>query len=700
MGRNGSYQLNVPTLSGGVNASADPTMIADNELAAVQNLRWKNGVLRKRQAVRTVDLAPFEEIAVARTLPLHVTADGILSHPIDVDGELSTIIHSGAQYGTPTTTGACSERVRVISLDGEVKATYQLPKDYQVQDAAFAPCDKAKYGCSFLMYRGNRVFKPDDTTGMMVAVPDNELYAPLVMINGKSTVNEGDAENGVTDGVMYEGFNLLTRRYRARFTTQGGNGKECFKLPTALKSGSSVEIELVTASGTVTFAGEVGKAVETESYKVDAKTDGKVFVYPCPPKSLVADNLTITATAAAASEESVAGATLATWFGGTQNKLGGTRLFLSGFAGDKAKVMWSDVGNPLYFPENNYMFVGDLSQRVTALEKQGAMLVIFKERELYYTTYVQGEIDADSVANGTNVDVTAAQAYFPLTQLSPYIGCDAPHSIAVCHDRLVWLCADGRVYTLAEGSQYSERNVREIGQKIHPLTALHSKEHLTRASAMDYDGCYTVLIGNTAYSFDYSDSGFAAATSYYSGERAARSIAWYVHRFEAFASYETLRLVSDGAYRAILISTQTRTAAFTHIRMLYRFVDEARDNHANIMVSGMDGSDEELALNTSITDHPVSASLTTKAYDFGDIRRFKRIAALFLAAEGEDIRLRFVADGEASAALRSVGVNGQGGRLVLPGVKRCRTFAVKLETDAPLKLLGLRLQYTPFGTVR
>ena len=214
----------------------------------------------------------------------------------------------------------------------------------------------------------------------------------------------------------------------------------------------------------------------------------------------------MTAVSAQSSSDSTAEATLAAWFGGTQNKLGGTRLFLSGFTKDKAKVMWSDVGNPLYFPENNYMYVGDLSQRVTALEKQSSMLVVFKERELFYTTYVQGSIEAEEVSQGLNVDVTVSQAYFPLTQLSPYIGCDAPGSIAVCRDRLVWMCRDGRVYTLVEGSVYSERNVREIGQKVHPLMMAHTNKERTAASAMDHDGQYVLLIGNTAYSFDYSES--------------------------------------------------------------------------------------------------------------------------------------------------------------------------------------------------
>jgi len=677
--------LTVPKLSGGVNASVDPTMIEDNELASAQNVRWKNGTLTKRQAVRAVGTTPFNEIQGDPQLSLTGTADSVLSHPMDIGGELCTLVHSGVRYGDSLT----RESVQVISLGGEVKATYRV-MDRHVQNAVFVPCDPTTYGCPFLMIRGCAVFKPDENTGAMVAVPDEELYAPLVMINGKSAVNAAAEDaSAMANGVMYEGFNLLTRRYRARFTTQGGSGCEVFKMPTPLASGTTVSVDIVTSQGELFLQGKVGETVANGSYQLCVQPDGAVQMYPCPPASLVSDNLTVTATAAHTTVSQMeGGATLGVWFGGTQNKLGGTRLFLAGFAGEKAKVMWSDVNNPLYFPENNYMFVGDLAQRVTALEKQGDMLVIFKEREVYYTTYVQGEVDADSVANGTNVDVTVRGAHFPLTQLSPYIGCDAPASLAVCRDRLVWICTDGRVYTLVEGSPYSERNVRDIGRKIYPLTSAHDKALLKRASAMDYDGCYTVMIGNTAYSFNYSDSGMDAGR-----------MAWYVYRFTAFAPYETLRLVSDGMHKAILISTQARTQLYSYIRMLYRFTEEAKDSHADIVVTGADGN-SPLALKTTVTDAAISACLTTKTFDFGDIRCFKRIGALFLSADAEELTVRFTADGREAVAVHRLCADGRGGQLLLPCVKRCRTFSMTITSETAFGLRGMRVQYTTFGTVR
>ena len=107
-----------------------------------------------------------------------------------------------------------------------------------------------------------------------------------------------------------------------------------------------------------------------------------------------------------------------------------------------------DVDNPLYFPENNYAYVGDSSQAATAFGKQSDMLVIFHSREMYYATYVAGgDFTAQDVIDGKIVDVTAYMAKFPITQINGEIGCDCPRTVQLCNNRLAWATSDGRVYT-------------------------------------------------------------------------------------------------------------------------------------------------------------------------------------------------------------------------------------------------------------
>lgn len=718
MGRGGDYRLNIPALSGGLNVGNDPTLIEDNELVDTRNLRWKDGALVTRKALRAVGNAPLSSLDGNTDYAMGDAFESITPHPFEIDGEMCVVVVDQVNFINSETGNATSNRraLRVVTLDGVVKRTYQIYGQggniNTLHPLVVVPCDKEAYNCDFLVYHGRYIYRPDDTTGEIAVLGNDELYAPLVMVNGHSYAmgSVGAAAfNGAANGVLYEGFNMLTRRFRCRFTGGSSEGYlvEFYCLPTDISGGVTIEgttdhgyfkVE-VPEKGTATFTLRSAEGAY-QDYTVFCDNDNKrVQITPSLPASTASDNIEITATAAEAPDETIRGATLATWFGGTNNRLGGTRLFLAGFADRPSKVMWSDVNNPLYFPENNYMYVGDLSQKITALEKQEDMLVIFKERELYYTTYVQGSIDEEAVTEGTNVDVTVSQAYFPLTQLSPYIGCDCPHTIAVCRNRLVWLCADGRLYTLATAAQYSERNVREIGGKIYPrLQSDTTAADRKAASAADYDGCYCLLIGKTMYLFEYSDTGFVNMSAYASGEKAAKAIAWYVYTFDGLPSYAQHRLLSDGAHKALVLSTCHFHSAGVmrcenaFVRVAYVFTDSDTDAYMHLENAGL-GS-----VNSSVTDSPIASSLTTKAYDFGDLAAFKRIKALFLAAKGQ-AWVSFIADSEAGSPRRYTSPT-MGVHLVMPGVKRCQTVAVRIESDTPLAVRGLRVQYQPFGTVR
>ena len=706
MGKGGDYRLNIPQLNGGIHAETDKTLIADNELADAENVRFQSGALLTRPALRAVGNAPIGALDGNLDYAFGDTFENITPHPFEVDGEMCVVVIDQVNFKNAGTGSALSSRrmCRVVTLDGVVKKEYTFGGTEgdnginALRNAVAFPCDKQQYGSDFLMIQGRSVYKPNDEAEDMRPIPDSDIYAPLVMVNGKSyafAAGVANPQEGKANGVMYEGFNTLTRRFRCRFTGGGTGSYEQYYLPTAISGG--VTVEGYTSQGK--FYAQVP---ENGSAKVEIHADTVtqytvtlnnaekyVRIQPPLPPSDTADNIEITATAAASTEENVRGASIAAWFGGTNNRLGGTRLFLAGFADKPSKVMWSDVNNPLYFPENNYMYVGDMSQKITALEKQEDMFVIFKERETYYTTYVQGSIDKEAVIDGTNADVTVSQAYFPLTQLSPYIGCSCPHTVAVCNNRLIWMCADGRVYTLAAANPYSERNVRELGTKIHErLLAETTEEERRNASAADVDGCYMLLIGGTMFLFDYRG-----------GADSAKQVAWYRYIFDGFAHGAWQRLLSDGAHKALLLSTchilsngGAMRCAKAFVRAAYVFDKQSRvDAFVRYTL-------ENDSVSYFVEDHPIPVSFTTKSYDFGEPSAFKRIKALFLAGMGQ-AKVCFIADGEAGAP-RVFSSQKMAVRLVMPSVKRCQTVAVRVESESLLAVRGLRFQYEYFGTVR
>ncbi len=695
MGNNRDYRLQIPTLSGGVNAAAEASLIADNELADVCNLRRHEGMLKTRRAITATGelLGGFDAAKATRRKMVQ-----LCQRPFEAYGELCTVVmlacdSNGSEY---------EREIALVNMDGAIKRRYRLnikgASDRSALPMVAVPCDAAQYGSAFLLFRGGAVYREGNaaSTSMyyLEVVDQSEMYAPLVMINGTSTLNPLKNPNGV----MYEGYNLLTAYYRAQFTSSmtTADGADTYTLPAPILAGSTVTMEIVTEKGvsTVSFPSSADPqdfksiTINGDDYNVRAMSNTIVFRDPVLPKSTVSGNVTFTVQRDASNTTLLSGyPTLGAWFGGTNDRLGGTRLFLGGF-GD-ATLRWSDVGNPLYFPENNFMVVGDPSQAITAFDKQEDMLVIFKARELFATTYVQGEIDAESVAAGTNVDVTTKAAYFPLTQLSPYIGCDCPQTVAMCRNRLVWMNSDARVFTLVAAGMYNERNVREIGQKIRPrLQRDHDIAARQTATAADIDGCYALMIDRTLYTFDYDASGFASLTSYTSEDKAAKTLSWFIHRFEALPDKAVCRLVSDGGEKAVLFVTED-TDAKVLVTALYTFTDDTADTVWH-------HTDADSTRQT----HPIASYLVTKTFDGGDAAAFKRLKAAFLTLCG-NVRVYTMRDGATDrTACRTVGSRALQTHMFLPSIARCRNFALRIEADTPLQLSALRVHYTPFGIVR
>lgn len=186
---------------------------------------------------------------------------------------------------------------------------------------------------------------------------------------------------------------------------------------------------------------------------------------------------------------------------------------------------WSDTNNPLYFPENNYAYIGESNQPVTAFGKQSDMLVIFKEREMYYANYVAGAaFTAQDIIEGNIVDVTAYMAQFPVTQIHAGIGCDCPDTVQLCNNRLVWATSGGKIYSLVSTTPYSERNIRELSGMIESRLKATGIDALKKATSGDFDGYYVLQAGNLLFLLDYNSSGYENVTSY-TGKNAQRAYA-------------------------------------------------------------------------------------------------------------------------------------------------------------------------------
>ncbi len=359
------------------------------------------------------------------------------------------------------------------------------------------------------------------------------------------------------------------------------------------------------------------------------------------------------------------------WFGGTgQGLSGGTRLFLYGGQNNPNKMIWSDVDNPLYFPMNNFAFVGDQNEKITKLEKQNSMLVIFKERSVLYTSYVDNNMGytTDDVLNGSISDIAAITAIFPITNISNKVGCDLPRTVQLCDNHLVWANTNGKVYVLKTANEYSENNIYELSYPVAPMLEeiLKDKDNIIEDNvkcgpfiekscfAIDYDGKYYLNLFGTVFVMNYSDSGFRYASSYREGNKVKRSIGWNKIDLKGISAKKVGYIEHyDGSKKNR--EMMYYPAAFFEGKGLF-LVREGitqgfqKKNGSNLITQifkyNPEGNEENFKNVTQIKTKPykveygeiennVSSSFKTKSFSFGGVSKEKRIEHIKFRAKSK-----------------------------------------------------------------
>ena len=461
MGRNRRYTKEIPDFSGGLNTQVPPSRLEDECLADCLNVYWRDGVLGTRPALR------FESTDVGTVISAFETADGEYTFYC-TDKRLSVYCKNALVL----TNDDCI----VTHLNSHCRVLFCESG----RNSVFMFVTETRDG-EVLRRTPYEITLDKENTQLKTMLDD--YYVPLVAVNGRGTTKRTQVGQMTT----YEGFNLLTNAYRLQWTTDGT--ALYFRPPFAIGTGPLVAEYTHTDGKVYTFTVDVDKTdadlfADSAAQEIpdvgevymqvgklygdcsfhDAKTQSATAL----PEVGFAGNLTVKGCRRGADESAVFDMSFSAWFGGSNSGYGGgTRLFLGGNAKEPHLVRYSDVNKPFYFPENNFLYVGDRSQAVTAFAKQNSMLVIFKERELYGCEYAYTAVSDETLAAGEAVDVTAA-AYFPLQQLHPAVGCDLPHTVRLCGNRLVWVTSEGAVYMLSALNGWSEKAVRCLSHKVEP----------------------------------------------------------------------------------------------------------------------------------------------------------------------------------------------------------------------------------------
>lgn len=717
MPKSNQYRVSVPALNGGVNLNDAPNLVEDNQLTAVLNMWWKDQALRTRAGLATTVERSF-----------HIQTSGM-------GDSLSCQVHPPVRVyrdGKPEDYVCCSCEFET-SRANHVFHFYRFNESgsaTHVSSLTFLDYeDGDPYATGMFMFAANptedgiglyAVFNSGDIYSMnknfeLQKIDKSEIYAPLVVVNAVGVDDTGSPP--VVSGTQFEGYNLLSGAFRTAFTTDGKAHE--FKLPLdnlTLNNGESPAVEYTGTDGTVTrwesfsntmlyaqASAEIGgETVTVKLYRQSGIIEfstGADTPYPLPGS--ISNNLIVTAwkTDPEATKK-IANMQFATWFGGDRSGInGGTRLFASGNPDHPNLVHWSDINNPLYFPENNYAYIGESSQKVTGFGKQTDILVIFKEHEIYSAEYVSGNTyTAQDVIDGKVVDATANAAVFPITPINSGIGCDCPNTIQLCNNRLIWATSDGAVYGLMAANQASERNVRKLSAMIESRLKAEDRYLLKSALSCDVDGHYMLFVRNRVYLLDYMDGVFQYYATYSDERKAQRNMSWYCWEFP------------EECMPAAVMPKGDRLSAFC-IRN-YPYTDSSGmpkkalfgaayllDGERDCVFHPSGPAFETGEFDISVEEREIQSCFQTKVFDFGSQERKKKIHRLHMnMADTSNARITvsYVTEKGTMDDVYELSMSGTGamvGRMLTPGVSRVCRFGVLVSSAGAIGVDGLVIRY-------
>ena len=743
--RSALRQVIIPQLNGGINTKDPASQILDNQLTKCRNMWWYNTDLCTRPGLSHPEHFGF-------SLPASGGEHGTLScrnYPVFLNGEpcLASLSwnHTTVQLILLKESGTLSGMITVCTRES-------------VDDSV--PCS---------LYCGNP--KADNGTGIFVLVPTTQdeiskgkifeivksgdsytpyeftvhsFYIPLISVYGKGEQYSSLPTNEQTEtapSAMFEGFNLLTGAFRSAFTTDGVSYE--FRLPVSkLTSRYAEDIrvqfrgakgEIVTytisSSADTVVTNNPSEGANALMIKVDRENGTVLFcsskqlnpddtvlsngTYPWrQPKGEILNNLVITAWKTDDKQmDKILGMTISQQFGGADGLFGGSRTFLSGNQKYPNLVCWSAVNNPLYFSESSFAYVGDANQKVTALAKQSDMLVIFKEREIYSTTYVQGEASGEDLLAGRVTDVTAAMAYFPIVQCHGSIGCDLPDTVHLCANRLIWASSDKRVYTLVSVSNTSEENVVPVSSLIENTLPDYD---FSKAFAVDWKNHYLLFFGASVLLLDYEKTVYKNIGGYGDSEAAAKNLSWHFWDLSSVtapgeAASDVSAGILLGAFAGsntcmILTRSMSVSADGEELNSLYVYTFDFSAPEDDIIVP-ISGSSSFRHVN-----YPIESEFATKVFDFEKPDLLKKISFVYLgvsALPDTFVHVTFHTERgdyftEPRSAFPDEHFDRNSAKILrfLPLLNRIREISVAVKSDRPFSVNSLSLKYKTLGSVK
>lgn len=746
IGKQATRAVSISRLDGGLNLRDGLTQCADNQLTEAVNVWYTGGELRTRPAL----IEKAEDIKEVGFVSGRLTKESFGSGTTDIYYNRSGTDYRMFWYSFYDENIDITRFCFRFSSERDFFALPEISVNGRYTEC-FAVQHKNKI-YAFICELG--IWSYSEAGRGWSRVNDNGFYAPLVLSHCKAEAVSLESGFAGYTGTAVEGYNLLGCYYRMVYSTvnrerlESAESEHNMIYPLAQRlngcKGKTVTAYLTTAKGKFIHSLTIncinqGTADETVVAETADRDPGdglvmKVYtnnsiafynsstdaVATVKAENYIEDNLEITAPYFCENADRVMNMRRAVWFGGASAGLsGGTRLFLGGSSlkNEQSLVLWSDLNNPLYFPEGCYAYVGNANTPVTAFGKQNDCLIIFKSNEIFYTQYTQGNAAsaADLIEQKTG-DLTTTAAYFPMIQLNSVIGCDCPDTVQICRNRLVWATKAGKVFTMISQNQYSERNIYEVSEMVS--SALREQAAIKDGYALsaDWKGRYMLFCGSRVFVMDYNSYGFIYAASHAKNEDANMHIPWF---YWELPFGRTAMLFSPLAS----VTAVGDTLKLNYIFEIFKMNDDGMREHSSyyLKTAFMDINEvEDIRIDPGeLFDWnlrqqlPIKTVVRTRLFELGAPYLKKHIPLIQLGLgdnKGRAITVSYITDapGQPQADIiypQSYGVgeldSAYGGMVVLrPPIRFCRSLSVELSCDGAMAIQNITVYYRITGGVK
>ena len=307
-------------------------------------------------------------------------------------------------------------------------------------------------------------------------------YVPLIIISRSPTGG----------GVVYEGINMLTRQRKEQFLNTAETNSKTFLVTAQIDTTRPWKFEYKDSNG--------------NWHTATATANGATFtvnnVYTTPVAGQ--DNISITYYATGTGDPNIdkSSRVLGCKSYSHYSKSTVDQIFVTGNPEYPQYVFYSGLGDPTYFPDLNYLYIGGAITSVMGFLNLGEYLAVVKEQSGQDSTVFliyQTSTSSKTVTLDEKTAQTTQETTYATKQATTGIGAISRYGFGVLNDEPMFLSANG-IHGIVSTSLTSEKVTRNRSRYLDKK--LTQEPGLDNAVAVVWDNYYCLAINGHMYVLD------------------------------------------------------------------------------------------------------------------------------------------------------------------------------------------------------